>query len=74
MKYIEEETGGPAAGLPVLELTERNLRALLEKLSDPLSHRTLIDSEEKIAVRAVSDDAHYKTRSPGINLTNERYT
>lgn len=39
---------------------------LLAKLDDPLSYRTLIDDEHKIAVRAVEDDAHYKTRAPGV--------
>ena len=60
MKYIETE-----GSYPVLELTRRNLNALLEKLSDPLSNRTLIDPTDKIAVRSVEDRDHYSGRPPG---------
>lgn len=67
MKYIEDD---PTHGVPVVELTERNLRALLEKLSDPNSARTLIDPTGAIAVRAVIDNAHYNARPPGTTLTN----
>lgn len=62
MKYI------PAVDqtdLPTLELTRRNLQALLDKLDDPMSARSLIDGERKIVVTSVEDDAHYKTRRPG---------
>lgn len=69
MKYIE--TGKVLdRDIPVLELTRRNLTALLEKLDDPNSHCTLIAPEGTIAVRAVEDSEHYKTRPPGVNLTN----
>lgn len=68
MKYIEKESG-----IPVLELTERNLRTLLEKLTDPVSARTLIDGENKIAVRAVNDNEHYSDRAPGVVYTNGEY-
>lgn len=61
MKYIE---GG--GDYPVLELTRRNLVALLDKLDDPLSSRTLIDGERRIAVRAVEDVEHYADRQPGV--------
>lgn len=54
----------------VLELTRRNLETLLEKLDDPNSHCTLIDPDGQIAVRAVENDEHYKTRSPGVTYTN----
>jgi len=61
MKYIEARNGDP----PVVELTRRNLVSLLAKLDDPLSYRTLVDGEHKIAVRAVEDDEHYDERPPG---------
>lgn len=57
MKFIE--------GRHTVELTRRNLETLLAKLDDPLSARTLIDPDEKIAVLAVEDDAHYSSRRPG---------
>lgn len=63
MKYIESE---PGIDVPVLELTRRNLEALLAKLDDPSSRRTLIDADLRIAVRAVENDDHYKTRPPGL--------
>lgn len=67
MKYIDRQ------GLPVVELTRRNLETLLMKLDDPDSARTLIDGENNIAVRAVEDDEHYTQRSPGVCLTNGTY-
>jgi hypothetical protein len=48
-----------------LELTRRNLQALLDKLDDPASVKTLIDKDNRIAVIAVDDDAHYSDRQPG---------
>ena len=60
MKLIQDE----GQNLPVLELTERNLRALLGKLLLP-SRRTLIDPDHKIAVRAVHNVEHYGDRAPG---------
>lgn len=60
MKYVESDNA-----IPVLELTRRNLEVLLAKLDDPLSHRTIIDGEGKIYVRAVENDAHYSDRSAG---------
>ena len=48
MKVIDNETG-----CRVIELTRRNLQALLAKLDDPLSARALVDPDEKILVRAV---------------------
>ena len=61
MKYIPQGY----CQLPVVELTERNLRALLAKLDNPQSYRTLIDPDRNIAVRAVPDEAHYTDREPG---------
>jgi len=61
MEYIKVD-----GEIPVVELTRRNLEVLLAKLDDPLSARTLIDGEDQIAVRAVENDAHYKTRPPGV--------
>ena len=66
MKYVEIS----GYGVPVVELTERNLVTLLEKLGDPHSQRTLIDRENKIAVKAVPDAEHYSDRAPGATLTN----
>lgn len=63
MKFI------PADGQHMLELSRRNLETLLEKLDDPNSARTLISPGGEIAVRAVEDSEHYKTRPPGPVLT-----
>lgn len=41
----------------IIELTERNITALLAKLGDPLSARMLISPDGGMAVRAVEDDA-----------------
>jgi hypothetical protein len=65
MKYIKQGDEGSLAGYPVLELTRRNLQALLDKLDDPLSQRMLGDPDHNIYVRAVEDNAHYKDRAPG---------
>lgn len=48
MKFIANENGRS-----VVELSRRNLRALLVKLDDPLSLRTLVDPDGVILVRAV---------------------
>ncbi|MGV0680337.1 hypothetical protein ABQE62_29435 [Mycolicibacterium fortuitum] len=48
MKVIDNETG-----CRVIELTRRNLQALLAKLDDPLSARALVHPDDKILVRAV---------------------
>lgn len=61
MKYIENE-----GDYPIVELTRRNLNILLEKLDDPLSVRTIIDGEGRIAVRAVENEAHYADRQSGV--------
>lgn len=58
MKYIPETQ--------TLELTRRNLQALLDKLDDPLSVRTLCDDETGFAVKAVEDAEHYGNRPPGV--------
>ncbi len=62
MKYIP--------GHKTVELTRRNLLALLAKLDDPDSLRTIIDSEGAMAVRAVEDSEHYSDRPPGVMLIN----
>jgi hypothetical protein len=67
MKYIpHDQIPEVEHELPVVELTRRNLNALLAKLDDPLSHRTLLDPDCQIAVRAVEDPEHYKTRASGV--------
>ena len=67
MKYIEADR------LPVVELTRRNLEALLAKLDDPHSARTLIDPDRKVAVRAVPNEEHYAHRAPGPVFTNDEW-
>jgi hypothetical protein len=54
------------AGMPMLELSRRNLQALLDKLDDPKSARMLVDPDRLIAVVAVEDDEHYSDRAPGV--------
>ena len=54
------------AGMPMLELTRRNLQALLDKLDDPKSARMIVAPGREIAVRAVEDEEHYGDRVPGI--------
>lgn len=49
----------------VVELTRRNLLALLAKLDDPRSQRTLVDGCGGVAVVAVEDADHYADRAPG---------
>lgn len=71
MKFIEK--GFDNGPFHILELSERNLRALLEKLADPNSARTLMDPDCKIFVRAVSDEEHYASRPAGIMYTNGEY-
>lgn len=61
MKFIAKERG-----LPVLELTRRNLTTLLDKLDDPRSARSLVDGEGQIMVTAVEDEEHYSNRAPGV--------
>lgn len=62
MKYIDDSAYGD---FPTVELTRRNLQALLDKLDDPNSNRTLIDGDRRVAVRSVEDDEHYADRAPG---------
>ena len=61
MKFIQSDAAC------CLELTRRNLTALLAKLDGhpPNSACTLIDPDNKIVVRAVEDEAHYTDRPPG---------
>lgn len=63
MKYIPHGE----IGLPTVELTRRNLNALLAKLdgNPPDSECTLVDPTDKIAVKAVEDSVHYANRRPG---------
>lgn len=51
----------------VVTLSRRNLQALLLKLDEPESARTLIrDFEDhRLIVRAEDDDVHYADREPG---------
>lgn len=59
MKYIND---GP---VPVVELTRRNLEALLMKLDIEGSACTLVSGCGRIAVKAVENEEHYKDRPPG---------
>lgn len=47
-----------------VELTRRNLQALLDKLDDPLSARAI--TKDGVLVKAVEDEAHYADREPGV--------
>ncbi len=62
MRYIPKTE----TGVPLLELSRRNLQALLDKLDDPKSARMLVDPDRLIAVVAVEDDEHYSDRAPGV--------
>jgi hypothetical protein len=62
MKFIPAPEGYK---LHRLELTRRNLEALLKKLDDPLSARALLDPDTTIIVSAVENEAHYADREPG---------
>ncbi len=68
MKYIEN-----GDMVPTIELTRRNLEALLEKLDDPNSARTLLDPDCKIFVTAVENVEHYTNREPGPTYTNGEF-
>ena len=64
----------------MLELTRRNLRALLAKLDDPKSARSLSKVQEGgggvLVVTAVEDSEHYSDREPGevyMPSTGERW-
>lgn len=71
MKWIEKDE---KTGLPCVELTRRNLLTLLAKLTDLHSAHTLIDGDNKIAVRSVEDEEHYKARQPGeIRATEDDF-
>jgi hypothetical protein len=65
MRYIPGDTNRA----PRLELSRRNLTALLDKLDDPASARTLVSpglpGEPVIVVMAVEDSEHYSDRAPG---------
>ena len=49
-------------------LSERNLRALLAKLRQPGSARTLVGGSDapNVVVCSEGDDEHYHDRSPGV--------
>lgn len=63
MKYIHDTDP------PSVEMTRRNLTALLVKLDDPASARTLVSpglpGEPVILVTAVEDSVHYGDRAAG---------
>lgn len=66
MKVVRNESGTVVE----IELTRRNLAALLMKLDDPLSARTLSKTAEEgpsvfVMVKAVEDAEHYSDRAPG---------
>ena len=49
MKYIEQGR--------IVELTARNVTALLAKLDDPFSARTLVSPDGQMMVRSVADES-----------------
>lgn len=67
MRYIAGRDGVPAK----IELSRRNLEALLSKLDDPSSARTLMkqeneeDGDEWIVISAVENNSHYSDRDAG---------
>ena len=63
MKYVERGE----LQMPTVELTRRNLVALLAKLDGRPrdSMCTIVDPDRKIAVKAVEDSEHYADRNPG---------
>ncbi len=68
MKFIDKaDESNP---VHYLELTECNLRSLLEKLNNPESSCTLMDRHHKIIVKAVPDAEHYSDREPGPTILN----
>lgn len=73
MRYIANKNGLPAK----IELSRRNLEALLDKLDDAKSARTLMKQEEAsegdewIIVTAVENDSHYSERPAGAVLIPE---
>lgn len=71
MKYVERGI----LQMPTVELTRRNLMALLAKLDGQPSDSmcTIVDPDHRIAVKAVEDAAHYTDRAPGrmIDETEE---
>lgn len=72
MKFYEER------GVWVLEMTRRNLQALLDKLDDPQSARSLGKTSEDLGsyvlVTAVEDEEHYADRPPGQKISHYRYS
>ena len=62
MKVIKEHNG-----VVGIELTRRNLKALLAKLdgNPPNSACTLVDRTNAAYVKAVEDVEHYADRAPG---------
>lgn len=64
MKFISDQNDTDL-GIPTVELTRRNLEALLAKLDDPHSQRTLVCGDGTVAVKAVPDEEHYANRAPG---------
>lgn len=63
MKFLERGD----LQIPTVELTRRNLLALLAKLDGKPSDLlcTVVDPSGSIAVKAVEDDEHYSDRAPG---------
>ena len=63
MKYVERGM----LQMPTVELTRRNLTALLAKLDGQPSDSmcTIVDPDRRIAVKAVEDSEHYADRAPG---------
>lgn len=48
-----------------VELTRRNLLALLSKLDEETSLKILVDGDQILYVKAVEDEEHYRDRDPG---------
>lgn len=65
MKYLEEDAVG-AMIMPVVELTEQNLLALLHRLKHADARKYIVDSNCRIAVRVVPTESHDDQSSGGV--------
>lgn len=79
MKFTENEPGKVFGATFTLELSRRNLNALLGKLNFNMTRDsnqtpsgcTIVDPDCRIAVTAVENEEHYSDRPPGLMLDNE---
>lgn len=63
MRYVKSDGTVPVT----VELTQRNLAALLAKLDDPRSSRSLVDGTESVLVQSVEDGKARLDEAPGYS-------